>query len=244
MDKPFVSKQIFLLHFKHTPIFEQLKVEEALLHTSSDNWCIINEGSSPAIVMGISAKPKEWINLKKMETAPLPLIQRCSGGGTVIVDEETLFVSFIFQKTLFDFPCYPRHILRWSEKFYKVALSIPGFCLCENDYVIGMNKCGGNAQYIKKARFIHHSTFLWDYQEKHMDYLLYPPTTPIYRATRTHSDFLCRLKDHLTSKHDFISYIKQTLSTRYDLSEIDINKIAPILQMPHQQNTKNYIALN
>jgi len=36
-------------------ILEQLHLEERLLRTSSDNWCLINDGTtSPAIVMGLS----------------------------------------------------------------------------------------------------------------------------------------------------------------------------------------------
>lgn len=44
-----------LVRLRGLPILEQLHVEERLLRTSSDNWCLINDGtSSPAIVMGLS----------------------------------------------------------------------------------------------------------------------------------------------------------------------------------------------
>lgn len=44
-----------LLRLKGTPILQQLHLEEKLLRTSKDNWCIINDGTdSPAIVMGVS----------------------------------------------------------------------------------------------------------------------------------------------------------------------------------------------
>jgi lipoate---protein ligase len=233
-----MSKIVHLLHLKNTPIFDQLKIEEALLRSNDENWCLINEGSLPSIVMGISGKPREWIDIKKIQTAPLPLIKRYSGGGTVIVDDATLFVSFIFQKEMHDFPCYPEPILRWSEKFYKEALFIPEFHLLENDYVIGKHKCGGNALYIKKHRFVHHSTFLWDYKEKHMDYLLHPPKAPSYRETRSHSEFLCRLKDYLDSKSHFVSCIKNGLSTQYNVTETTLDEISSFLETPHRQTTE------
>ena len=155
-----MPSKINILHLKGTPIFDQLQIEEALLRANGENWCLINEGSPPSIVMGISGKSEELIDHKQIQSAPLPIIKRFSGGGTVVVDDDTLFVSFIFQKEVHDFPCYPEPILRWSEQFYQEAFSIPEFHLLENDYVIGKHKCGGNAQYIKKHRFVHLTTFL------------------------------------------------------------------------------------
>lgn len=209
-----------LLHIKGASIFEQLQLEEKLLRVTNENWCVFNEGSSPAIVLGISGKPPELVDLNKLKKTPVPLIKRYSGGGTVIVDENTLFVSFIFQKDVHDFPCYPEPILRWSEGFYKEALSIPHFHLRENDYVIDHLKCGGNAQYIQKHRFVHHTTFLWDYEQTKMDLLLHPPKTPSYRKGRSHQDFLCCLKDHLPSKDAFIAGIKSALANRYFVDEV------------------------
>lgn len=44
-----------LVRLNGTPILKQLYLEEKLLRTSSDNWCIINDGAdTPAIVMGVS----------------------------------------------------------------------------------------------------------------------------------------------------------------------------------------------
>ena len=232
-----MSDRINFLHLKESSIFDQLQIEEALLRNDDENWCIVNEGSSPSIIMGISGKPEELIDLKKVQADPLPIIKRFSGGGTVIVDDDTLFVSFIFQKAVHDFPCYPEPILRWSEAFYQEALSIPNFRLRENDYVIGEQKCGGNAQYIKKERFVHHTTFLWDYNDELMDYLLHPPKTPTYRSARTHRDFLCTLKGHLDSKAAFVSSIRKNLSKRYQLSDASLESVTPHLQTPHRKTT-------
>lgn len=44
-----------LVRWKGVPILQQLHLEEQLLRTSSENWCIINDGTNdPTIVMGIS----------------------------------------------------------------------------------------------------------------------------------------------------------------------------------------------
>jgi len=238
-----MPEKVHLLHLKHLAIFEQLKIEEALLRSDDRNWCLINEGSLPSIVVGVSGHPEKWIDIKRVQAAPLPVIQRYSGGGAVVVDDATLFVSFLFQKEAHNFPCYPESILRWSERFYKGALPIPAFHLLENDFAVGQYKCGGNAQYIKKDRFVLHSTFLWDYNEEYMNYLIYPPRAPSYRKMRSHSQFLCRLRDYLHSKEHFVTRIKERLSAKYDVRETFLETISSTLEIPHRQSSKT-LSLN
>ena len=47
---------INIVHLTPMPIFQQLQIEEALLRAGSGNWCLINHGTPPAIVMGLSGK--------------------------------------------------------------------------------------------------------------------------------------------------------------------------------------------
>lgn len=208
------------LHLKNSSIYEQLLLEEALLRHDPDNWCIVSEGTTPAIVMGISAKPHEVIDQAKVAQDKIPVIKRFSGGGTVFVDHNTLFVTFIFDKSAHSFPAFPEKIMRWSGSLYEKALSLEGFHLRENDYVIHEKKCGGNAQYIRKERWLHHTSFLWDYEKANMSYLLYPPRTPEYRKKRPHEEFLCKLSNHFPSKQHFLEALKSHLKTLYPLKEI------------------------
>ena len=98
-----MTKKMRFLHLKNKPIFEQLQIEEALLRLDENNWCIVGEGFSPSIVMGISGQSQEWIDQAKIADAPIPVIKRFSGGGTVLLDSNTFVVSFIFQKKKVNF---------------------------------------------------------------------------------------------------------------------------------------------
>lgn len=211
-----------ILHFPFYSIVEQLKLEERLLRSDTQNWCLINEGSPPAIVMGISGKQNLLVDPIQTSLHNIPILRRFSGGGTVIVDENTLFVTFICQKELHPFPAYPEPILRWTEGLYKEIFQHPTFHLKENDYVFGEHKCGGNAQYIRKHRWLHHTSFLWDYQPERMRCLLHPPKTPTYRANRPHENFLCRLRDFYPSKNLLIDRLKKRLFTLYNAQEVDL----------------------
>ncbi|PIA62739.1 hypothetical protein AQUCO_00200638v1 [Aquilegia coerulea] len=188
-----------------TPILQQLQLEEKLLRTTSDNWCIINDGTNdPTIVMGMSG-PAELLELEPVIQDQVPVIRRFSGGGTVIVDPGTIFVTFICNRD--DIPGiqpYPRPIMKWSGELYKEVFSgIGDFHLRENDYVLGNHKFGGNAQSITKNRWVHHTSFLWNYDVRNMAYLKLPSRAPEYRSARNHVDFVCRMKDHM-SRSTFI----------------------------------------
>lgn len=227
-----------ILHLNNVPIFEQLQLEEALLRADIRNVCIINEGSSPAVVMGISGKAEELIDLEKLEQNPIPVIKRYSGGGTVVVDPNTVFVSFICNKDLVDFEPFPEPLMRWSAGLYKQALPQIDFDLRENDYVIGPKKVGGNAQYLTKTRFVHHTTFLWDYEKSLMDLLRHPKKTPSYREGRSHGEFVTRLCEHLDQKEDFVSSFKAIMCSTYHAAEIALEELAPAIDLPHRKSTQ------
>ncbi|PKU71275.1 putative lipoate-protein ligase A [Dendrobium catenatum] len=213
-----------LIRTKGFSILQQLHMEERLLRASSDNWCIINNGTNqPNIVMGISGKPEELIEVELVLQDQVPVIRRFTGGGTVIVDDRTIFVTFICNKNAIPgLQPYPRPIMSWTGQLYKNAFEAYGnFQLCENDYAFGLRKFGGNAQSITKNRWIHHTSFLWDYDAKSMEYLRLPKRAPEYRLARNHSEFLCRMKDYLTSRSTFI---ERTISSLEDHFSVRITE--------------------
>ncbi|MDP1834305.1 MAG: lipoate--protein ligase family protein [Chlamydiales bacterium] len=225
-----------LLRLENFPIWEQLKLEEALVRTDKRNWCIINSGSPQAIVMGISGKPEQLIDLNRLSRYPVPVIKRFSGGGTVVVDQDTLFVSFICQHGTVPVHPYPQDIMRWTSQFYRPLLE--GFDLRENDYVLGNTKFGGNAQYLRKDCWLHHSTLLWDYQAANMEYLTLPSRRPNYRQSRPHSDFLCKLKDYLPCRHDFLKSFCLQLSIHFDVVPIELEEVISVTERTHRQATE------
>ena len=225
------------LHLKQFPIFEQLKLEEALLRGDKRNWCIVNQGSPVSIVMGISGKKEELVDLARTSRDGIPIIKRFSGGGTVIVDESTLFVTFICEKNLHPFSPFPEPIMKWTEQIYREAFPHDEFALRENDFVIGEKKVGGNAQYIKKDRWLHHTSFLWDYSEERMSYLLHPKKTPPYREGRSHNDFLCRLSDYFSDPHPLIEKIKSALGKTYPLTESTLEEALTACSDSSRQST-------
>lgn len=226
-----------IIQLNGLPLLEQLQLEEALLRTSDENYCLINHGAPPAIVMGISQKPAEVIDFEAHRNQPIPIIRRYSGGGTVVIEPTTVLVTLILNHQSFPTPPFPKDVLKWTEELYKPAFKDLPFSLRENDYVIDHLKCGGNAQYFAKNRIVHHTSFVFDYTDTHMQLLKMPPKMPSYRAERSHQDFLYRLNTDFSCSASFLKSILEAFSLKFSLEEKPLNQFIPFLSLPHRKST-------
>lgn len=224
-----------LLKLDKVSILEQLRIEEALLRAGQGNWCIINSGSSPAVVMGISGKPEKLVHVERLKEDNIPLIKRFSGGGTVYIDPDTVFATFICEADLLPILPQPKPILDWSAAIYRPFF--PGFELRENDYVFGEKKFGGNAQYIQKNRWLHHTSFLWDYNPEKMNYLKLPERRPTYRGDRSHEEFLSTLQFLFTKKRNLIESLCHHFQKTLNAEIASLNEIEEVLNSPHRKAT-------
>jgi lipoate-protein ligase A len=109
------------------------------------------------------------------------------------------------------------------------ALASYTFALQENDYVLRHNltddvyKMGGNAQAITKDGFLHHTSFLWDYDTYNMEeYLLLPKKRPQYRLDRDHTDFLISLQTiyPMLQKQHFFRAMHDTCHDTFDVQHM------------------------
>lgn len=228
---------LHVLKLPGIPIFKQLQLEEALLRADERNWCLINAGTDPAIVMGISGKPEQLIDLNAYREGPVPLIRRFSGGGTVFVDNNTYFVTFICNSKDSLVASFPDRVLCWSKQIYSDVLHGHAFNLNENDYTLGNKKFGGNAQYMCKGRWLHHSSLLWDYDPVKMNLLAMPPKMPAYRAKRPHHEFLCPLKAFLPEKEHLEQKLLSSLEAKWTLKHVDFAEAEAVIERPHRRST-------
>ncbi|KAJ9677438.1 hypothetical protein PVL29_022432 [Vitis rotundifolia] len=229
-----------LVRWKGVPILQQLHLEEQLLRTSSENWCIINDGTNdPTIVMGISGKPAQLLKLDSVLNDRIPVIRRYTGGGTVVVDCGTVFVTFICNKDAVPgLQPYPQPIMSWSSLLYALVFRGFGdFSLRENDYVFGNHKFGGNAQSITKNRWIHHTSFLWDYEARNMAYLKLPARAPEYRVARDHLEFICRMKDYMP-RSVFVDRTIKAVETYFSVRPVQLEAMETNLNSKFSHSTK------
>jgi len=234
MSKP----PLHVLRLENAPIFTQLQIEEALLRNDDKHWLILNRGSPEAIVMGISGKSEELIEQDIYARNPVPLIRRFSGGGTVFIDPNTLFTTFIGQKEILpDTKCDPETLLNWSAAHIRQTLP-PHFSVRENDFVLHDRKFGGNALYLRKHRWLHHATYLWDYSEENMAYLKLPKRIPTYRRERPHNAFLCSLKEILPTPETLFEQMLSAYAHTFSLQHTSLEAIQDLLAEPHRRSTR------
>ena len=108
---------------------------------------------------------------------------------------------------------------------------IPEFALVETDYVLGERKIGGNAQSIVKGGWLHHTSFLWDYEDDHMEYLSLPSKRPEYRGDRSHEDFLVKLKTYYGSlkSQAFFAAVKDSCANEFDVEDVTFKEALGIV---------------
>jgi lipoate-protein ligase A len=128
--------------------------------------------------------------------------------------------------------------MEWTASLYRPAFGTHDFHLLENDYAIGNRKCGGNAQYLCKGRWLHHSSLLWDYQSHRMDLLTLPPKMPVYRQRRQHEDFLCRLSSYFKSDVHFSEALLAHLHSQVSLQPVAWELVERLLASPHRKATE------
>lgn len=228
-----------LLRLNCSQMLENLKLEEKILRHNSENWCIFSSGPiKPTIVLGMSAKVDKLVDIKAVARDGVQMIRRFTGGGTVIVDESTVFITFIMNSSEITTLPYPRNIMKWTEDFYspvfKSLKTSTMFSLRENDYVFDDLKFGGNAQNIMKDRWLHHTSFLWDYRPSNMQYLLMPEKKPDYRSNRDHGSFITSMNKYLPEGADvdqFYEAVYQELNEKFSVSLLNEANVPETLDL-------------
>jgi len=81
------------------------------------------------------------------------------------------------------------------------------------DFVLGEKKIGGNAQAISGGRWLHHTSFLYDYKEDTMRLLKHPPKCPEYRKGREHADFVTKLRHVESDRSRFVKGIEMSIES-------------------------------
>lgn len=78
-------------------------------------------------------KPDELLDIKSVLGDQIPVIRRFTGGGTVIVDHNTVFVTFICSKdAVSGLKPFPQPIMSWSSLLYNKVFQGTDFYLREN----------------------------------------------------------------------------------------------------------------
>lgn len=182
---------------------ENLACDEALLE-----WCERGEGSEllrvwePAsrfVVVGYGNEAAREVNLEFCAANSIPVLRRCSGGGTVLQSPGCLNYTLVLRISslpgLQSISTTNRFVLQRHQAALANLLRASVEMQGHTDLAVGGLKFSGNAQRRRKEFLLFHGCFLLHADLALIEQALpFPSKQPAYRANRRHADFLLNLK--------------------------------------------------
>jgi lipoate---protein ligase len=181
---------------------ENLACDEVLLDLceagASDELLRLWELPQYFVVLGYANKAATEVNLPFCQKLAIPVLRRCTGGGTVLQGPGVLNYSLILRTDdsgpFHSIAATNKVILERHRDVLTALLRAPVEWCGQTDLAIGGLKFAGNAQRRHRRFLLFHGSFLL-----HLDLSLVekalplPSRQPDYRISRSHSDFLINL---------------------------------------------------
>ncbi len=181
---------------------ENLALDEALLDLCESGvegeilrfW----EPTTHFVVVGYANRVRDEVNVPFCEASGIPIIRRCTGGGTVLQGPGCLNYALVLR--IADSPSLrtiagtnnfilQRHKAALSE-LVQAPVEIEG----HTDLAVGGLKFSGNSQRRRKEFLLFHGCFLRNLDIGLIENTLrFPSKPPDYRVNRSHSEFLRNL---------------------------------------------------
>jgi lipoate-protein ligase A len=184
-----------------TPV-ENLALDEALLDSAEagQGGEVLRFWESPEyfVVVGYANKVDVEVDRAACESKGIPILRRCSGGGTVLQGPGCLNYALILKiedsPTLQTIPETNCFVMTRQKAALQTLLNDKVEIQGHTDLVVGDLKVSGNAQRRKREFLIFHGTFLLKFDLALMEKVLRKPSKePAYRNNRSHGAFLANL---------------------------------------------------
>ncbi|HYG24742.1 MAG TPA: lipoate--protein ligase family protein [Verrucomicrobiae bacterium] len=180
---------------------DNLAADDALLHASENGaedvlrfW----ESEHVFVVVGYGNAVSAEVNVEACRSRGIPILRRCTGGGTVVQGPGCLNYSLIFRAPdegpLRNITSTNRHIMDRIRDALAAAGAGQVEVLGHTDLAIGGVKFSGNAQRRQRSSILFHGAFLLDFDLSLItEFLPMPSRQPDYREGRSHAEFLRNL---------------------------------------------------
>ena len=215
---------------------ENLACDEALL-----DWCENGEGEEVLrfwkprdhfVVVGYANRIADEVNVAACEKRNIPILRRCSGGGTVVQGPGCLNYALVLRIT------DNGHLrtIGQSNKFImernraaieSLFLKSEIFACGHTDLVVGGHKFSGNSQRRRKNFLLFHGTFLLNFDLPLIGELLQMPSKqPDYRRDRDHDEFLVNLKISVDSLKNTLAKTWSAIGMLHDFPKQETHRLA------------------
>ncbi len=229
---------------------ENLALDEALLDAHEAGEIVggvlrLWESPSYAVVLGRSSSANLEANLGACRQNHIPVLRRCSGGGTIVAGPGCLMYAVVL-----DFDAYPQlRAIDLAHNFVLGRLTKALAPLLSNvakagtsDLIIeqktehAAQKFSGNALRIKRNHLLYHGTLLYNFDLNRIHRLLGSPTRqPEYRNGRRHNEFIANLP---TSREDLEPALVATWNATKPLTSWPRTRVTEIVQAKYAADPK------
>lgn len=147
-----------------------------------------------AVIVGRANRTSKNVNLSACRADGIPIVRRCSGGGTVLLGPGALVYSLVLRvdagSRLVDIDGTTREVIERIRA--ALAPTLPDIARAgTSDLAIEDVKISGNAQRWLRRTVLHHGTLLYHFDIARMErYLTMPERVPDYRRGREHASFV------------------------------------------------------
>ena len=183
---------------------ENLACDEALLQLAEEDGKMgevlrVWEPMQYFVVVGYANRVATEVNLPFCQANTIPVLRRCTGGGTVLQGPGCLNYSLVLRIAesgpLQSIPAANDFILKRHQSALSELLRAPIEMQGHTDLAIGGLKVSGNSQRRKRHFLLFHGTFLLHLDISLVEKALQMPSKePDYRLNRSHNDFLLNIK--------------------------------------------------
>jgi lipoate---protein ligase len=185
---------------------ENLACDEVLLDGSENGGSgeIIRfwESAETFVVVGYANKVATEVNVAACQAQGIPILRRCSGGGTVLQGAGCLNYALVLRiaehSPLAGISDTNQFIMERNRAAIESAIRNPQSAISvrgHTDLVLADKKFSGNSQRRKKNFLLFHGTFLLNFDFALVsEFLNMPSKQPDYRGDRSHAEFLTNLE--------------------------------------------------
>ncbi len=179
---------------------ENLALDESLLYQINEQnyaGCLrIWEVDQYSVVLGSSNQVAANVNLAACKQDQIPVLRRCTGGGTVLLGPGCFIYSLFLRITA------DQHLIGIEATTQEILNRIcVGLNLLKPDLKVELQgisdltvqgrKFSGNSQRWLTTTLLHHGTILYDFDlDRIPRYLISPEREPEYRSGRDHLEFV------------------------------------------------------
>ncbi len=215
---------------------ENLAWDEALLDACDAGEVseVLRVWQSPVrfVVLGYANPLAESVHEAACRAQAVPILRRCSGGGTVLQGPGCLNFAVIVRHDGTG-PCASltgttQHVMERHREMLSRLLGRRVDVQGRTDLVVADRKVSGNSQRRKRRAALFHGTFLLALDAAVMEALLpLPARQPAYRRGRAHTDFLAALP---VQPADLKRALRDVWAAREPLQEIAPARVAQLVR--------------